>query len=112
MKDKNTQIADNITSIQHVCCINYLKETNDNYVGNDRVIDWELWFPASFRSLSSINVSGQRTLFILYFSGTTGKPKCIVHSVGGTTLNHLKEHQPYCDGSHATGYFITPPVVG
>lgn len=32
-------------------------------------------------------------LYILYSSGTTGKPKCITHKVGGTLLQHLKEHQ-------------------
>jgi len=36
-------------------------------------------------------------LFILFSSGTTGKPKCIVHSAGGTLLQHLKEHRLHCD---------------
>lgn len=36
-------------------------------------------------------------LYILFSSGTTGIPKCIVHSAGGTLLQHLKEHQLHCD---------------
>ncbi|MEM6666853.1 MAG: acetoacetate--CoA ligase [Pseudomonadota bacterium] len=35
-------------------------------------------------------------LYILFSSGTTGIPKCIVHSAGGTLLQHLKEHQLQC----------------
>ncbi len=36
-------------------------------------------------------------LYIMYSSGTTGAPKCIVHGIGGTILQHLKEHQLHAD---------------
>lgn len=36
-------------------------------------------------------------LYIMYSSGTTGVPKCIVHCAGGTLLQHLKEHKLHGD---------------
>ncbi len=36
-------------------------------------------------------------LYILFSSGTTGAPKCLVHSAGGTLLQHLKEHRLHTD---------------
>lgn len=35
--------------------------------------------------------------YVLFSSGTTGKPKCIVHRAGGVLLKHLVEHRLHCD---------------
>jgi hypothetical protein len=36
-------------------------------------------------------------LYIMYSSGTTGPPKCIVHGIGGSLLQHVKEQRLHCD---------------
>ncbi|MGY8685835.1 acetoacetate--CoA ligase [Bradyrhizobium sp. UFLA05-153] len=36
-------------------------------------------------------------LFTMFSSGTTGPPKCIQHGIGGTLLEHVKEHRLHCD---------------
>ncbi len=47
--------------------------------------------------------------YVLFSSGTTGVPKCIVHRSGGVLLQHLKEHQLHCDISpgERVMYFTT-----
>ncbi|MGI9918113.1 acetoacetate--CoA ligase [Vibrio owensii] len=96
MSEKNHQIADHLDGLKQVCQIGYLKP----HVFECDVCthDWQniinQYSPAP---LHYTRVEFNSPLFVLYSSGTTGKPKCIVHSVGGTILNHLKEHQLHSD---------------
>ncbi|MEQ9518353.1 MAG: acetoacetate--CoA ligase [Parvibaculum sp.] len=47
-------------------------------------------------------------LYIMFSSGTTGAPKCIVHSAGGTLLQQVKEHRLHCDlGDGDTLFYFT-----
>ncbi len=47
--------------------------------------------------LTFVDVGFNDPLYVLYSSGTTGPPKCIVHGVGGTLLKHLSEHRLLLD---------------
>ena len=63
--------------------------------------------PAGLRALRRLRRARRRArferlpfdhpLYMLYSSGTTGVPKCIVHGAGGTLLQHLKEHLLHTD---------------
>ena len=49
------------------------------------------------KTITFTQIPFDHPLFILFSSGTTGVPKCIVHSVGGTLLQHIKEHMLHVD---------------
>eukprot|EP01035_Chromulina_nebulosa_P010726 gene10726-14391_t len=49
------------------------------------------------RPLTFARLPFAHPLYILFSSGTTGIPKCIVHSAGGTLIQHVKEHRLHAD---------------
>jgi acetoacetyl-CoA synthetase len=53
--------------------------------------------PYSAKPLTFERLPFDHPVYILFSSGTTGVPKCIVHGAGGTLLQHFKEHRLHCD---------------
>tara|TARA_B100002051_G_scaffold164535_1_gene155462 strand:- start:1479 stop:3416 length:1938 start_codon:yes stop_codon:yes gene_type:complete len=93
IRDKINNISSRVASIEQTIHIKYIDDEEIKYDN-----DW-------YKILSENNndkfvftkFSFNDPLYILYSSGTTGKPKCIVHSVGGTLIQHVKEHKYHCD---------------
>ena len=60
-------------------------------------LDWRDIIANPVDSIDFVPRQFNDPLYILYSSGTTGKPKCITHKVGGTLIQHLKEQKLHCD---------------
>ncbi len=97
------EIAAGLPSLERVVIVPYLNPDRDT-PATAGVSDAVLWrdFMAPFTAEDPANIRYEQLpfnypLYIVYSSGTTGAPKCIVHSAGGTLLMHLKEHLLHCD---------------
>ncbi len=85
LREKNARILAGLTSVRKAVTVAYGGGFGD--------------FTAPYKpaALAFEQVEFNHPLYILYSSGTTGVPKCIVHGTGGTLLQHLKEHLLHSD---------------
>jgi acetoacetyl-CoA synthetase len=85
-----------LPSVRHAIMIHYLG--SDTLPADRRVVRWtDVTTGTAAPPLTFLRLPFEHPLYILYSSGTTGLPKCIVHSAGGTLLQHLKEHRLHLD---------------
>jgi len=100
-------VLEQLPSVRRVVLVPYLHQHPDP----QRLPQGVLWsaFCAVHEPLRFAQLPFDHPLYILYSSGTTGAPKCIVHGAGGTLLQHLKELVLHTDLKHddAIFYFTT-----
>ena len=87
--DRVRRIANAIESIERVVVVPFLD--TEPPIGGIRAAVSIDDFLEDTSKLNFHPVAFDHPLYIVYSSGTTGKPKCIVHGAGGTLLQHLKE---------------------
>ena len=95
--EKNAEIISKLPSIENTLLVRYIDDQaslneNNSIFAFDEIADQEVTPELIFES-----VAFNDPLYILFSSGTTGVPKCIVHGVGGTIIQHKKEHTLHCD---------------
>ena len=101
-------ISDAIDTLEQVVVIPVVSDQPD-CSGLSKPVLWEDFLDSSAAEINFAQLPFDHPLFIMYSSGTTGMPKCIVHGAGGTLIQHLKEHQLHVDLSRedVMFYFTT-----
>lgn len=94
----NRELSKRLSSVEIVVVCAYDGQSTPQGTAFAKAISWKD-YSASYvpRAIEFAALSFDHPLFIMFSSGTTGVPKCIVHCHGGTLLQHMKEHQLHVD---------------
>ncbi len=94
--DKLAAIVPAMPSLATVVVVSYTRRPDLD--GLPKAVHWdEFVAPFAAGAVDFPRLPFAHPLYIMFSSGTTGAPKCIVHSAGGTLIQHLKEHRLHSD---------------
>ena len=80
-------ISKRLPSLEHILVVEYISSNKDIY----NFLNFDTVFQSDTLE-SYVLCEFNDPLYIVFSSGTTGKPKCITHSIGGVLIQHAKEH--------------------
>jgi len=94
---KNAEVAAQMPSVERTLVVSCLDDSPavSSIRNGVRYVDFVAPYAAA--EIEFVPLPFAHPLFIMFSSGTTGVPKCIVHCHGGALLQHLKEHQLHGD---------------
>jgi len=87
---KVQEITASLPSVEKIIVVEHLPEAGA-IPNDDRWVSFSNALKDQPTEIEFVRLGFDHPLYILYSSGTTGVPKCIVHSAGGSLLQHLKE---------------------
>lgn len=95
---KLNEILERLPSLEQLIIVPYARPQAcvEDYQTQARVALWNDFYQPGGEP-EFVAVPFDHPLYILYSSGTTGVPKCIIHGTGGVLLTHLKEHGLHAD---------------
>lgn len=92
--EKLGEVLASLPSVKQTLIVPYLGKAAEVAGGLEGAVAWDdALAPFEAQELAFERFPFAHPLYILFSSGTTGVPKCILHSAGGTLIQHLKEHQ-------------------
>jgi acetoacetyl-CoA synthetase len=95
--DKVAELRARIKGVERMVVVPYIGAPADLRVPAGAVSLDDFLAPFAPGEIEFARLPFGHPFYILYSSGTTGVPKCIVHGAGGVLLQHLKEHQLHTD---------------
>ncbi len=94
MRDKIDAVGKELTSVEHIVLVPFLDAHAEAFDGTELFDNFVSGTP---EPLTFEQLPFDHPLYVLYSSGTTGKPKAIVHGAGGSLIQHMKEHRYHTD---------------
>ena len=97
IREKVRDVVDRIDSLKKVVIVKYAFDGTDTIGIRNSIAYDDFIAPFEAEKIVFEQVEFNHPLYVMFSSGTTGKPKCIVHGTGGTLLKQVSEHVLHCD---------------